>query len=73
MTNKFGPTRKDLMFRLIFSVAGLALMIGTLLYRGLPIGAAGWEAIGISTVFFGGTLVLTLLKLIRKDYPDDGL
>ncbi|MEM8578440.1 MAG: hypothetical protein AAGF60_11345 [Pseudomonadota bacterium] len=70
MTNKFGPTRKDLMFRLAFSVAGLAFMIGALIYRGLPIGAAGWEAIGISTVFFGGTAAWTLWKLARKDYSD---
>ncbi|MEO0390030.1 MAG: hypothetical protein AAF218_03725 [Pseudomonadota bacterium] len=70
MANKFGPSRKDLMFRLAVSVAGLLLLIGAILYRGLPIGPAGWEAIGISTVFFGGTLAWTLWKLIKKDYSD---
>jgi len=68
--NKYGPTRGDLVFRLAFSVAGLALMIGGLIYRGLPIGAAGWEAIGIAAVFFGGTTAWTLWKLVKKDYSD---
>lgn len=70
MTNKFGPTSADLKFRLVFSVVGLALTLGALLYRGLPTGPGGWEAIGIATLFFGGTFVWTLIKLIRKDHPD---
>lgn len=68
--NKFGPTRSDLMFRLAFSVIGLALTAGALLYRGLPSGPGGWEAIGIATLFFGGTFLWTAIKLIRKDFPD---
>ncbi len=71
--NKFGPTKSDLKFRLAFSVAGLALMVGALIYRGLPSGPAGVEAIGIAAIFFGGPFVWTLRKLIKKDYPDDGL
>ncbi len=68
--NKFGPTRSDLMFRLAFSVIGLALTAGALLYRGLPSGHGGWETISIATLFFGGTFLWTAIKLIRKDFPD---
>ena len=66
MTNKYGPTRSDLIFRLGFSVAGLTLTGTALLYRGLPTGPGGWEAIGIATLFFGGTLIWTLRKLIHR-------
>ncbi|WP_223421446.1 hypothetical protein [Tateyamaria pelophila] len=68
--NKYGPTRGDLKFRLAFSIVGLVLTSGALHYRGLPDGPGGWEAIGIATLFFGGTFVWTLFKLIRKDHPD---
>lgn len=67
---KFGPTKADLMFRLIFAIAGLAMVGAAIAYRGLPTGPGGWEAIGIATVFFGGTLIWTLRKLFRKDYSD---
>ena len=68
--NKYGPTRGDLKFRLWFSVAGLAMMVGVLIYRGLPRDPAGYETIALATLFFGGTFVWTLRKLIRKDYSD---
>jgi hypothetical protein len=69
LTNKYGPTRSDLKFRLAFSVIGLSLTLGALAYRGLPKGPGGWEAIGISSLFFGGTFVWTVIKIIRKDHP----
>ncbi|WP_299138573.1 hypothetical protein [uncultured Tateyamaria sp.] len=68
MTNKHGPTRGDLKFRLGFSLLGLALVGAALAVRGLPQGPGGWEAIGLGTLFFGGTLVWTLRKLIRRDH-----
>ncbi|WP_299750226.1 hypothetical protein [uncultured Tateyamaria sp.] len=70
MTNKHGPTRGDLLFRFWFSLAGLSLLIGALIFRGIPQGPAGWEAIGLATLFFGGTLVWTLWKLIRHDHSE---
>lgn len=70
MTNKYGPTTADLKFRLAFSVVGLALICGAIFYRGPPTGPGGWETIGIAALFFGGTFVWTLIKLIRKDHPD---
>ena len=68
--NKFGPTRGDLKFRFGFSVAGLLLLSGAVAYRGWPQGPGGWEAIGIAALFFGGTLLWTLVKLVRKDHSD---
>lgn len=68
--SKFGPSRSDLRFRLAFSVAGLALLVGAIAYRGLPTSPGGWEAIGLATLFFGGTVVWTLRKLLRKDHSD---
>ncbi|WP_299286527.1 hypothetical protein [uncultured Tateyamaria sp.] len=68
MTNKYGPTRNDLKFRLGFSLVGLALVGAALAFRGLPTGPGGWEAIGLGTAFFGGTLIWTLRKLIRRDH-----
>ena len=70
MSDKYGPSRGDLLFRLWFSIAGLGLIGVALLYRGLPTGPAGVEAIGIALVFFGGTLIWTLRKL-RRLPPDD--
>jgi hypothetical protein len=70
MSNKYGPTRGDLRFRLVFSIIGLAMTAGALVYHGLPTSAGAWEAIGIATLFFGGTFIWTLIKLIRKDHPD---
>ena len=68
--NKFGPTKGDLKFRLGFATAGLCLLAGAIAYRGWPTGPGGWEAIGLALIFFGGTFVWTLRKLITKDYPD---
>ncbi len=68
MTNKHGPTKGDLLFRLGFSMIGLALVAAALILRGLPTGAGGWEAIGLASIFFGGTFVWTVWKLIRRDY-----
>ncbi len=68
--SKFSPTRSDLRFRLAFSAAGLIMLVAALVFRGLPTTAGGWEAIGLATVFFAGTLVWTLRKLLRKEYGD---
>lgn len=68
MTNKHGPTKGDLQFRLAFSVVGLGLVAVSLIYRGLPTGPGGWEAIGLGTAFFGGTLIWTVRKLIKGDH-----
>lgn len=70
MANKYGPTRGELWFRIWFSLVGVALMIGIVIVKGVPEGPAAIETFGIGTLFFGGSLVWNLRKLIRKDYPD---
>ncbi len=66
--SQFGPSRGELKIRLAISAAGLALMLFALLFRGLPTSAGGWEAIAIAALFFGGSFVWTLRKLIRRDH-----
>lgn len=56
------------MFRFWFSLVGIFLLTGALIFRGIPQGPAGWEAIGLATLFFGGTFVWTLRKLLRRDH-----
>lgn len=68
--NKFGPSKKELKFRLYVSIGGLAFMAAAVAYRGMPQGPAMFETLGIAGVFFGGTFLWTLRKLIRKDYSD---
>ncbi|WP_299778850.1 hypothetical protein [uncultured Roseobacter sp.] len=67
---KFGPNRRELIFRLCVSIAGLLLLGAALVYRGMPQGPAMFEIVGIAGAFFGGTLLWTLKKLIRKEYSD---
>ena len=69
-TRRYGPSRGDLMFRTCFAAAGLALTLAAVLFRGLPQGPGGWEAIIIAIVFFGGTLIWSLRRLLRGDHPD---
>ncbi len=68
---KYGPSRSELKLRIGIGLAGLGLLGGALVYRGLPTGPGGWEAVAISVLFFGGTLGWSLRKLLRGDYPDN--
>jgi hypothetical protein len=63
---KYGPTRKEHLFRLVFSLGGLALMAVGLAIRGLPEGPGLIEVVGLTTLFFGGTAILSLRALFRK-------
>ena len=71
MTNKFGPSRKELKFRLYASLAGLVMLVTAIGLRGLPKGPAMFEVIGIAGAFFGGTFIWALVKL-RNGNDDDG-
>lgn len=71
MTRRFGPSRGELRFRLIFSLAGLALMVAALVWRGVPTGPAFVEVVGIAGLFFGGTAIWTVRQLLRRDDPRD--
>lgn len=68
--NRFGPTRRELKFRLFVSLGGLALMVSALVLRGVPTGPAFVEVVGIAGLFFGGTAVWSIRQLLRKG-PDD--
>ncbi|WP_299791010.1 hypothetical protein [uncultured Marivita sp.] len=61
-----GPTRNELWFRLVFSLAGLALLIAVVLTRGISNAAALVEVVGIAGLFFGGTAIWSALKLWRS-------
>ena len=60
-----GPTRGELLFRLIFSVVGLALLGVALTVRGVPSGPALFEVIGVAGVFFGATALWSAWKLLK--------
>lgn len=62
--HKYGPTRGELQFRIAVSILGLAFMGAGVWYRGIPQGPALVEVVGLGTVFFGGTLVLSVRRLI---------
>ena len=59
---RYGPTRGDLWFRLLASLAGLGFLGGAVAFRGI-VGMAGAEIIVLSGIFFGGTAVWAGLRL----------
>lgn len=63
---KYGPSRGEWKFRLVFSLAGLCLLAAALFYQGLPEGPGLIEVAGVAGLFFGGTAVMALRALLRK-------
>lgn len=57
--------RKELRFRLIFSLLGLGLLGVALVTRGWPPSPALIEVFGIAGLFFGGTAIWTIRQLRR--------
>ncbi len=66
---KYGPTRGELVFRACFSVVGLCALAAAVVLRGLPEGPGLIEVVGVAGALFGGTLVLSLWKLLKRDHP----
>jgi hypothetical protein len=64
---KYGPTRGELKFRLVFSVFGFALTLVALFAHGVPSAPALFEVLGISGLFFGGTAVWSARRLMRRE------
>lgn len=60
-----GPSRNELLFRLIFSLFGLALLVVTVALRGIANAPALVEVVGIAGLFFGGTAVWAAWRLWR--------
>ena len=69
--SKFGPSRSEIKFRMYVSLIGLALLVAALVFRGLPTGPAMIEVVGIAGVFFGGTLVWSIIKLRSLSKSED--
>ena len=61
-----GPSRKELWFRIAFSLAGLGLLGATIALRGISNSAALVEVVGIAGLFFGGTAILSAIRLWRS-------
>lgn len=64
--SKYGPTRGEHLFRLIFSLAGLAFIGVLFAVHGIPRGPGLVEVVGIAGAFFGGTAILSARALLRK-------
>lgn len=69
MAKRFGPSRGELIFRSVVSVFGLAFLGLAIFLRGVPEGPGLVEVLGVGLALFGGTLVLSPWKLIRRDHP----
>ena len=64
--SKYGPTRGEHLFRLIFSIFGLGCIGVLFAVQGVPRGPGLVEVVGIAGAFFGGTFVLSARALLRK-------
>lgn len=63
---KYGPSRGELIFRLVFSLAGLGLLLVALMTRGID--GLAWLEIGLfAGLFLGGSAVWSAWKLIKGD------
>ena len=66
---RFGPTRGELWFWLVASLAGLCMMTIALWLRGLPDGPALAEVVGIAGVVFGYLGGRSVKRLLRREHP----
>ncbi len=63
--SKYGPTRRELLFRLCFGVFGFVFTLIALFWRGLPSAPAIFEVGVIAGGFFGGSAIWAAWKLTR--------
>lgn len=66
---KYGPTRPELWFRLVFGLAGLGLLVFAMLHRGFPVGPAMIEVAGLAGLFLGGTVLWSARRLALRLHP----
>ncbi|MCU0800234.1 MAG: hypothetical protein MUD11_00420 [Rhodobacteraceae bacterium] len=66
---RHGPTRAELKFWLLASLAGTGLVIAAFAYRGLPPGPAMVELIGLPMLVFGYLGGRSIKRLIRRQHP----
>jgi hypothetical protein len=63
---KYGPSRGELIFRLVFSLAGLGLLLVALMTQ--EIDGLAWLEVGLfAGLFLGGSAVWSAWKLIKGD------
>ena len=67
----FGPTRGQLWFRVVVSLAGVGLVAVMVVVRGIPTGPGLVEALGIPLLLFGGTALWSGRKLFRRTIPNE--
>lgn len=67
--NKFGPDRKELLFRIVLSTSGLAPIGFAIWYRGWPRGPAGFELNVIGGVFCLGSIAWSIWRYLQ--FPED--
>lgn len=65
--SKYGPTRGEHLFRLVFSIFGLGCIGVLFAVQGVPKGPGLFEVVGIVGLFFAVTAVLSARALIRRD------
>jgi hypothetical protein len=53
----------------VASVFGLAFVGFVVWKRGVPDGPALVEVVGVAVALFGGTLALSIWRLIKRDHP----
>ena len=66
---RYGPTRGELKFWLVVSIAGLAFMTFAFVYRGLPQSAALVELVGLPLVVFCYLGGRSVKRLILQEHP----
>jgi len=66
---KYGPTRGELIFRMVFGLCGLALMAVGFAIHGLPRGPAFAEVGLFGGLFLGGTVVWSARRLVLRLHP----
>lgn len=66
---RYGPSRGELIFRLVFSCAGLVALLLAVAITGIPSGPALVELFGVAGLFLGGTAVWAARRLILRLHP----
>jgi hypothetical protein len=66
---KYGPTRGELVFRLAFSLMGLGLLGLAMVVQGIPRGPAFAEIVLFIGLFFSGSAVWSVRRLLLRLHP----
>lgn len=65
----YGPTRGELVFRLVFALCGLAFLLVAVAITGVPNAAAMVELFGIAGLFLVGTIIWSARRLMLRLHP----